>query len=124
MRAMILRRPTREGEQLLSLGKLPMPSPKEGEILVQVSVCGVCRTDMDIAEGRLVCRRDPLVPGHQIIGRVVSTASPHATFSEGDRVGIAWIHGADETCRWCRTGSENLCPAFESTGCDVDGGYA
>src|SRR3569623_1449224 len=124
MRAMILRQPSRDGGPYLSLENVPLPSPKKDELLVRVSVCGVCRTDLDIAEGRLDCRRYPLVPGHQVIGRVATAATSDATFREGDRVGIAWIHSADGSCRWCRAGTENLCPAFESTGCAVDGGYA
>jgi alcohol dehydrogenase, propanol-preferring len=124
MRAMILREPSQGDGPYLSLADMPQPAPVEDELLLRVSVCGVCRTDLDIAEGRLVPPRYPLIPGHQIIGRVVTTARSDATFSSGDRVGIAWIHSADGTCRWCRAGTENLCPAFESTGCDANGGYA
>ena len=124
MRAMILRGPSQDGGPALLLADMPTPAPAEDEILVRVSVCGVCRTDLDIAEGRLVPTRYPRIPGHQIIGRVAAAARSDARFSAGDRVGIAWIHDADGVCRWCRAGMENLCPAFESTGCDVDGGYA
>jgi len=122
MRAMILRQPGGDGP-FLTLANVPVPTPAANEILVRVSMCGVCRTDLDIAEGRLAAARYPLIPGHQIIGRVAAKARSDSTFGEGDRVGVAWIHGADGTCRWCRSGEENLCPAFESTGCDADGGY-
>jgi propanol-preferring alcohol dehydrogenase len=124
MRAMILREPSRSDTPLVALANAPMPTPEAGEILVRVSVCGVCRTDLDIAEGRVAARQYPLIPGHQIVGRVAATTGADMAFKKGDRVGIAWIHAADGTCRWCRAGMENLCPAFESTGCDANGGYA
>jgi alcohol dehydrogenase, propanol-preferring len=124
MRAMILREPSRGDGPLVSPANVPMPAATGDEILVRVSVCAVCRTDLDIAEGRVAPTRYPLIPGHQVIGRVASSPGPNETFREGDRVGIAWIHSSDGVCRWCRAGTENLCPAFESTGCDADGGYA
>jgi propanol-preferring alcohol dehydrogenase len=91
---------------------------------VRVDVCAVCRTDLDIVEGRLAAPRYPVIPGHQIVGRVAGVGRSVTDHREGDRVGIAWINYADGTCRWCRAGEENLCPHFLSTGCDVDGGYA
>jgi propanol-preferring alcohol dehydrogenase len=100
------------------------PKPAAGELLVRVSVCGVCRTDLDIVEGRVVAPHYPVIPGHQVIGRVAAVAGAHAAIREGSRVGIAWIHSACGVCRWCREGKENLCPSFQSTGCDIDGGYA
>jgi propanol-preferring alcohol dehydrogenase len=124
MRALILRGPSSDDEPPLDIADMPVPSAANGEILVRVSVCGVCRTDLDIVQGRVVPPRYPLIPGHQVVGRVVATAGAEASFREGDRVGIAWIHAACGVCRWCRAGVENLCPFFQATGCDVNGGYA
>lgn len=108
----------------LRLAEIPAPSAGPGELLVRVSVCAVCRTDLDIAEGRLVPPRYPVVPGHQVVGHVAASGDGVRDFHEGDRVGVAWIHSADGVCEWCRAGFENLCPHFQSTGCDVNGGYA
>jgi propanol-preferring alcohol dehydrogenase len=91
---------------------------------VRVSVCGVCRTDLDIVEGRIIAPRYPVIPGHQIVGQVVAVDSRVSDVREGARVGIAWIHHACGVCRWCRSGRENLCPYFVSTGCDANGGYS
>lgn len=125
VRALVIPRPGShpDGAGRLGLVELERPMPAEGEILVRVLVCGVCRTDLDIADGRLAPPHYPRVPGHQVVGRVV-TADGSGTFRPGDRIGIAWIHSACGACRWCRGGEENLCPDFRSTGCDADGGYA
>jgi propanol-preferring alcohol dehydrogenase len=126
MRAMLLRQPrttTQEHFTPLDLDDVPIPEPADNEVLVRVSVCGVCRTDLDIAEGRVVAPRYPVTPGHQVIGRVAAVGRAVTTRREGDRVGIAWIHSACGVCRWCKRGEENLCPYFESTGCDANGGY-
>jgi len=126
MRAMRLGRPSPAtgGSPPLEAADVLTPVPGPNEILVRVSVCGVCRTDLDVVEGRIAAPRYPLIPGHQVIGRVVTTGTAAAAFREGDQVGIAWIHSACGRCRWCRAGTENLCPDFRSTGCDADGGYA
>jgi propanol-preferring alcohol dehydrogenase len=126
MRAMILRKPGKYSSTtpLLELGDVATPAAGDGELLVRVSLCGVCRTDLDVAEGRVAAPRYPVIPGHQIIGHVAAKGRGVSDFREGDRVGVAWINHADGTCRWCRAGLENLCPHFRSTGCDVDGGYA
>lgn len=126
MRAMILRRPgpVTGGPGPLGLDDVPEPVPGDDELLIQINVCGVCRTDLDIVEGRIVPPSYPVIPGHQIVGRV-ARAGPNARgFREGDRVGVAWIHWADGVCRWCRSGQENLCPNFQATGRDHAGGYA
>jgi len=102
----------------------PLPTPAEREILVRVSTCGVCHTEMDEIEGRTPPPRFPVIPGHQIVGRVEGTGSHAGRFKEGTRVGIAWIHSACGQCRFCREGNENLCEQFEATGRDADGGYA
>lgn len=107
----------------LSLVERPAPSPSSGEILVRVSACGVCHTELDEIEGRLVPRL-PVVPGHQIVGRVERLGPGATRFRAGDRVGIAWINWACGRCEACRAGAENLCPAARWTGKDVDGGYA
>jgi len=127
MRAMLLRQPrtttTTEDFAPLELRNVVTPEPADNEVLIQVSVCGVCRTDLDVAEGRVVAPRYPVIPGHQVIGRVASVGRAVTTHRAGDRVGIAWIHSACGVCRWCKRGEENLCPYFESTGCDANGGY-
>jgi len=112
------------GEPALRLVEAPPPEPSADELLVAVSVCGVCRTDLDLVEGRLVAPQYPVIPGHQIIGRVEGAGSEARGFQRGDRVGVAWIHSACGQCEWCRSGMENLCPYFRATGCDDDGGYA
>lgn len=108
----------------LQIAEVPTPVAGEGQLLVRVSVCGVCRTDLDVAQGRVKAPQYPVIPGHQVVGYVDSIGRGATGFREGDRVGIAWINSTDGTCRWCRAGLENLCPQFRSTGCDVDGGYA
>lgn len=108
----------------LRLAEVPAPSASPGELLIRVDVCAVCRTDLDIAEGRLVPPRYPVVPGHQVVGRVAALGDRVNEFREGDRVGVAWIHSACGICEWCLAGLENLCPQFQATGCDVPGGYA
>jgi propanol-preferring alcohol dehydrogenase len=107
----------------LALEGVAVPTPGSDELLVRVHVCGVCRTDLDLVDGRLAPPRMTVIPGHQVVGEVVAGVGDDGP-SVGDRVGIAWIHWADGVCRWCRSGRENLCPQFQSTGCDVNGGYA
>jgi len=126
MRAMLLEHPVARAaaEPALREADVPVPSPGRGEVLVQVRACGVCRTDLDLAEGRLVPPRYPVVPGHQIAGVVAGCAPGVRDVREGDRVGVAWIQFACGVCEWCRSGRENLCPYFRGTGCDANGGYA
>jgi propanol-preferring alcohol dehydrogenase len=104
--------------------EIPDPRPGPGEVLLAVSACGVCHTDLDIVEGRAAPRRLPLVPGHQVVGRVLETGSDVSGLAAGDRVGVAWIASACGQCRFCALGLENLCPDFQATGLDRDGGYA
>ncbi|MGA6982928.1 MAG: zinc-dependent alcohol dehydrogenase family protein [Candidatus Sulfotelmatobacter sp.] len=98
------------------------PKPVSGQVLLRVRACGVCRTDLHIAEGDLPTRKQPLIPGHQIVGDVVDGATNELPI--GTRVGVSWIGGVDGTCPYCRRGMENLCDAPIFTGYTVDGGYA
>ncbi len=107
----------------LELVDLPIPQPKAREILVKVSTCGVCHTELDEIEGRLQPNL-PVVLGHEVVGRVEGMGSEAAKFAPGDRVGIAWIYSACGKCRFCRDGKENLCLDFQGTGCHANGGYA
>ena len=103
---------------------LPIPEPGEREILVKVSACGVCHTELDEIEGRTPPPRFPVVLGHQVVGRVEQTGRSAGKFNVGDRVGIAWIYSACGKCNFCLEGRENLCPEFRATGRDANGGYA
>ncbi|HLK37893.1 MAG TPA: zinc-dependent alcohol dehydrogenase family protein [Polyangiaceae bacterium] len=122
MRAMELAEPG-GGSRLHAVDR-PDPTPAEGEILLRVTACAVCRTDLQICRGDLAARRLPVVPGHQIVGRVESVGPNVAGWRPGDRAGAAWLGGTDGTCAACRTGRENLCAQARFTGWDSDGGYA
>ncbi len=100
------------------------PEPGAGEVLVRVEACGVCRTDLHVVEGDLAPHRSHVVPGHEIVGRIVARPGGSGRFSDGDRVGVAWLHRSCGDCRFCRAGRENLCLQPTFTGWDVDGGYA
>jgi propanol-preferring alcohol dehydrogenase len=102
----------------------PVPEPGPGELLVAVRACGVCRTDLHLAEGDLALHQLATVPGHEVVGDVVATGSEVVGYATGDRVGIAWLRGTCGSCRYCRRGAENLCPRSVYTGWDADGGYA
>ncbi len=129
MKAMVLTHTGPIATRPLELKEVPTPQPQGGEVRVKITVCGVCHTDLDEAEGRLAARL-PVIPGHQIVGHVDALgpgtvgANNYSPVRLGDRVGIAWIYSADGTCEFCRAGSENLCVRFRGTGCDADGGYA
>ena len=103
---------------------LPVPDPAPDEVLVRVEACGVCRTDLHLAEGDLPPRRSDVVPGHEAVGRVAGAGRDVRRFAEGDRVGVPWLRRTCGQCRWCRTGAENLCPGSAYTGWDADGGFA
>ena len=103
---------------------LDMPAPADHEILIEVSVCGVCHTELDEIEGRTPPPRFPVAPGHQVVGRVVEKGTGAARFQTGDRVGIGWIFSSCGRCSFCLEGRENLCGQFLATGRDVHGGYA
>ena len=108
----------------LVFGDRPVPVPGPREVLVRVAACGVCRTDLHLAEGDLAPRHPNVIPGHEIVGIVQSTGSAVNRFAPGDRIGIAWLHRSDGECTFCRGDHENLCLAPTFTGWDVDGGYA
>lgn len=99
----------------------PVPTPADGELLVRVLACGVCRTDLHVVEGDLPVHRAGVVPGHEVVAEVVTGAGG---FVPGDRVGIPWLRHTCGVCRYCRRGAENLCPNSRYTGWDGDGGYA
>ena len=105
-------------------GDAPEPVPGAREILVKVSACGVCHTELDEIEGRTPPSFFPVIPGHEIVGRVVETGSGATRHRVGDRVGIAWINSSCGVCGFCREGKENLCDQFKATGRDAHGGYA
>ena len=101
-----------------------LPTPGAGQLRVRVSCCGVCRTDLHLAEGDLPPRRQDATPGHEVVGIVDKVGDGAARFAVGDRVGVPWLGGTDGSCMYCRRGRENLCTAPVFTGWDVDGGYA
>jgi propanol-preferring alcohol dehydrogenase len=103
---------------------LPTPQPKAGQVLIRVAACAVCRTDLHVVDGDLKQPKQPLVPGHEIIGRVVAAGEGVEGFATGDRVGVPWLGWTCGACRFCRGGQENLCPFARFTGYQIDGGYA
>lgn len=124
MEAMVLSRIAPIEERPLEPRDLPDPKPGEGELLVRVKACAICRTDLHVIEGDLPPRRVPVVPGHQAVGVVEEPGPGCRRFGPGDRVGIAWLRGTCGTCKYCRRGRENLCEASRYTGYHEDGGYA
>jgi propanol-preferring alcohol dehydrogenase len=120
MRAMVLSRP----KVPLQLRDVPKPKPATGQLLVRVSTCAVCRTDLHIVDGELSDPKLPLILGHQIVGRVEQMGGNVDKFSVGDRVGIPWLGWTDGECRYCRSNRENLCDRARFTGYTIDGGYA
>jgi propanol-preferring alcohol dehydrogenase len=124
MKACVLRAPARIESNPLDFSDVPVPQPGPGEVLVRVSCCGVCRTDLHVIEGELPPLISPVIPGHQVIGIVESGGEGSRRFPLGARVGIAWLHHTDGTCEYCRSGAENLCDHPSFTGYSVNGGYA
>src|SRR5206468_750311 len=124
MRAMVLERP---GRPLVTLAWLvererPVPTPGPGEILVEVAACGVCRTDLHVVDGELPDPKLPIVPGHEIVGRVAAVGADVRDLALGDRVGVPWLGHTCQACVYCRDGRENLCDAPLFTGYTRDGG--
>ncbi len=126
MKAMLLNRPSRLKENYFPLERadFPEPLPGENEILIKVSACGVCHTELDEIEGRIPPSQLPIILGHQVVGEVVSAGSQAKKMRLGARVGVAWINSTCGECKFCLAGNENLCAQFKATGRDVNGGYA
>ena len=124
MKAMVLNEIGSIQASPLRLTDLPDPEPAEGEVRLRVSCCAVCRTDLHVIEGDLPRQRLPIIPGHQIVGRVDRIGPGCKRFSPGQRVGVAWLRHTCGTCAYCRSGRENLCECSRFTGYHVNGGYA
>ena len=122
MKAAILHAPHAMGKHPLIIGEIPKPQVKSGYVLLRVRACGVCRTDLHIVAGELPTQRNPLVPGHQIVGEIADGATMDLPI--GTRVGVSWVGGVDGTCWYCSRGLENLCDSPTFTGYSVDGGFA
>ena len=124
MKAWALDHPAPAAEHSLLLVERHVPEPAPHEILLKVSVCGVCRTDLHLIEGDLAPRRPGVVPGHEVVGHVAALGREAQRFVEGERVGIAWLRSSCGVCRFCMRGKENICLAPLFTGWDADGGYS
>jgi propanol-preferring alcohol dehydrogenase len=120
MRAMVLQAP----RSPLRATDLPVPAPGPGQVLIRVRACGVCRTDLHVADGELPDSKLPLVPGHEIVGTVAGRGDGATRFAVGERVGVPWLGFTCGVCRYCRSGRENLCDNARFTGYQIDGGYA
>ena len=124
MKAWILKKPSPVTSRPIELVETQNPIPQQDQIRLRIAACGICRTDLHVVEGELAVRRSPLIPGHQIIGRVDDIGSEAKGFAIGDRVGVAWLNRTCGVCSFCVTGKENLCDQADFTGWTVDGGYA
>jgi propanol-preferring alcohol dehydrogenase len=124
MKAMVVEKISLVEEKPLKLVELPRPVPGRGQVLVRVSACGVCHTELDEIEGRVAPSQFPMILGHEIVGRVERVGLEAGKFKKGDRVGIAWINWACGKCSFCLKGEENLCETAKWTGKDAHGGYA
>src|SRR5262252_5703223 len=120
MQAMLLERPGMP----LRLENLQIPTPSAGQVLVKVAACGVCRTDLHVVDGELADPQLPIIPGHEIVGRVEALGADVRRLRRGDRVGIPWLGHTCGVCPYCTSGRENLCDAPRFTGYQIDGGYA
>jgi propanol-preferring alcohol dehydrogenase len=124
MRAWVVTQPGPIETSPLRYVEKPVPAAAPGELLVQVLVCAVCRTDLHVTEGDLPVHREHVTPGHMVVGLVAALGEGVTDYAVGDRVGVAWLRHTDGTCAYCRRGNENLCPNSLYTGWDADGGYA
>jgi propanol-preferring alcohol dehydrogenase len=124
MAAWVVERPAPIDDGPLRRVERATPEPAQGQVRVRVTACGVCRTDLHLAEGDLAPKHPQVTPGHEIVGMVDALGPDTSRFSVGQRIGIPWLGGTDGSCRYCRSGRENLCLAPTFTGWDVDGGYA
>src|SRR5512143_1151379 len=114
----------RRAREPLQAAELPTPVPQAHQLLLRVSACGVCRTDLHVVDGELPDPKLPLVPGHEIVGRVVARGDGCSDFAHGERVGVPWLGWTCGECDYCRRGRGNLCAAARFTGYQIDGGYA
>jgi propanol-preferring alcohol dehydrogenase len=124
MEAMLLHHTASIDTGPLVLSEMPVPNPGEDEVLIQVSTCGMCRTDLHVVEGELAPKLPSVIPGHQVVGRVVGGGSRAKMYAPGTRVGVPWLHRTDGKCEFCTRGRENLCPNALFTGWTAMGGYA
>lgn len=124
MKAWVLRKPGPIEKDPLTFERLPIPEPLPGEVLIDVTACGVCHTDLHTVEGDIPLPVLPVVPGHQVVGRVVETGTGTKSFKMGDRVGMPWLYGSCGVCPYCKRGAENLCVNARFTGLHCNGGYA
>jgi alcohol dehydrogenase, propanol-preferring len=124
VRAQVLERAAPIADAPLRLVERPEPAPAPGEVMIRVSACACCRTDLHVVEGELDLPHLPVVPGHQAVGRVERLGANCERLAIGDRVGVSWLHRTCGVCAFCRRGEENLCERAEFTGWTVDGGYA
>jgi propanol-preferring alcohol dehydrogenase len=126
MKAMLLEKicSLADDQEPLKKVELPDPVPGDSEILIKVSACGVCHTEIDEIEGRTPPAEYPVVPGHQIVGKIIDKGTNVKKREVGERVGVAWIYSVCGNCQFCMSNQENLCPEFKATGRDVNGGYA
>src|SRR5438105_4293777 len=124
MRAMVLHKIAPIESSPLKLEEATVPEPARGELRVRVSCCAICRTDLHIIEGDLPAAKLPVIPGHQIVGRVDALGEGCSRVAVGDRVGVAWLRHTCGECRFCTSGRENLCEKSLYTGYHADGGYA
>jgi propanol-preferring alcohol dehydrogenase len=124
MRAWVLQRQANIAEKPLELLEVPQPPLEDNEIRIKVLVCGICRTDLHIAEGDLPHKKLPLILGHEIVGIVSERGKEGKKHRVGDRVGVSWLHSTCGKCKFCISGRENYCPDFSATGWDADGGFA
>lgn len=124
MNACTLSNPAPVETRPLTITDVPKPTAADGEVLIKINACGICRTDLHVVEGELPVRRSPVIPGHQIVGTIEDIGEGVSEFSKGDRVGVAWLNLTCGKCRFCLSGRENLCEFAEFTGWTRDGGYA
>lgn len=124
MKAYIIKQPANIETSPLTLVEKGILELLNNQVLLRISKCGLCHTDLHIVEGELELTKYPVVPGHQIVGKVIKVGKDVSELKEGDRVGVAWLHKSCDVCKYCRKGMENLCENALFTGCNVDGGYA
>lgn len=124
MKAMVLENQDRLENQPLHFKELPLPKPKDSEIRLKIDVCGVCRTDLHIVEGELPVHKLPVIPGHQIVGRVDKLGQNAKKYQLGTRLGVPWLFKTCGKCKYCKSEKENLCDNPMFTGYDADGGFA